>query len=237
MKKMLNTLKNELKTSPLQFMVVIINLLIGTIFVLASLSESIKAVLVSLICLVPFLISLIILKVRIKLINKKNTKIISNIIVMLLIVPFLFLHLTNIFIVTIYIIEENYPKTNIKEYKKVYKIFKNTELGEYLPKKVNDDYITKMYYSIGFLQGTIFKLETELDSEILEEYKEKLSQEDNFPVEKSIINNNEVYEKNGYETYYLKAQCDDSGYCNHGIDIHISIRSKSNEIIFFYSDW
>lgn len=237
---MLKKILENFKSSPLQYILLIITLLTGLYYVISGIQASIKTALISLLGTIPFVISVLILKYRKNNLYKKNTILITNILTTFLIPIFFITNIIFLLILSFFSAINDYPITSVSNYKKVYRDLKNTEIGEYLPKNIPNN--SRLFYQVGFLQGgDIFELEITLNEQYFNNNYNKIKEiEPSNITEIQLINPNyniEDYKKVGYETYYIKYECDDSGYCNHGIDIHIFVREKSREILYYYSAW
>lgn len=231
------------KKAPLQLIFVIFNFLLSLLIYYCSIGKSIMTLIVSLICFIPFFTSFIFLK---KYLCCKGlmSKIFYNIVTLLLVIPFVMFHFTILFICGFFSALNDYPIRDFSDYWKVYRVFDDSVIGEFLPKKQSDKVkFNRFYYQEGFLQGgTVFLLEIQTDGEMIKDYQERLesiSIQVDVDTLRLLQNSSEdgSYNLESYKTYYLEARCDDSGYCNHGRDVHIAIREMSNEMTFYYSYW
>lgn len=124
--------------------------------------------------------------------------------------------------------------------------YKHYAIIDYFPEQIPKNYIDASYYHIyRFLQGgEEFILYLKLDNNLIEQYEREFQ-------EKSVDPNENIYKEKSYKNtpysdknlnndfriYYLETDCDNSGYCNHGLDKHVAINSKTKEIIFYYQSW
>ncbi len=232
-----------LRRAPLQFIFSVFNLLISLLFYYGFFGVSLFTSILSLICFLPFYGSLYFIEQYLRC-KDKMSKIFYNVVTLFFILPFIIFQFMMAFICSLFSVVNDYPISDFNEYWRAYRVFDDSIIGEFLPKKQSDTIkFNRFYYQEGILQGgTTFLLEVQVDDKTITEYKDKLESREIFVDEdtlKLIQSSCEDGSHNleSYKIYYLRARCDGSGYCNHGEDAHVSIREKSNEITFYYSYW
>ena len=206
------------------------------IFVFSDVNEiNVSYIVLALFGLMPFIISLIFVFLAYKMRNKTGVKTAINIISLFYIVACAIYMFVWLFVYAI--VAAMNPATNISSYE-------YNEHFDYFPKEIPDNCIDVAYfYRPGALQGGTTKLlYLKLDEKDIQKYK-KTAQKRAIDKE---TNSHRHYHNTPYEdkeissdftTYVLEAECDDSGWCNHGLDEHIAINEKTNEIIFYYENW
>lgn len=244
LKKRLARVLYIISHAPLQCIFVLFNFLVAFWCYSDLFGVTIFTSILSLLCFVPFYESIKYIRGYLRLKNKAEKRF-YNVKTIAMIVPYLVLcFFIGMFCLCISL-EHDYPIRDFNHYWKAFKrINSSFEPGNLLPRRQSDTMkFSRFYYTEGILQGgSDFILEVKTDVETIQDYKERLHDlyidvdEDTLHLlRESGIDGS--YNLDTYEIYYLKARCVGNGYCNHGEDVHIAIREKSNEMTFYYSIW
>lgn len=192
----------------------------------------------------PFLLFLLITILRYKLDHKQYIKDITFILNVLLTLALPFYLFFAIFI-TAGLTATN-PVTNPKYYSHY---VSDDYLLEVFPKEIPEDATNiKFEYNPGFLQGaSIIELYYQASSlkDLESALKEKaiwigtLNEytENNGLLDQNIFNSLTTSNINDFIIYLIDGECDNSGYCNHGIFLLGAINQKTNEVIYSYHNW
>ena len=194
--------------------------------------------------IIPCLLFLLITILRYKLDHKQYIKDITFILNGLLTLALPFYLFFAIFIIAG--LTATNPVTNPKYYSHY---VSDDYLLEVFPKEIPEDATNiKFEYTPSFLQGAsvielyyqsshLKDLESTLKEKTiwtgtLNEYTENPELLDN-----NIFNFLTSSNINDFLIYLIDGECDDSGYCNHGIFLLVAINSNTNEIIYSYHNW
>lgn len=223
------------KNARLTFVLTIFNTIV-VFLLLCSINEVEKNKFVFLILLgiapsLIFLILTIILNVF-----KEKTSLISIIRIISYILLFLYIfYFMLVYFCYIAIMADN-PEVSIESYNYNKKI-------NYFPKEIPKEYEDVAYYhKYPFMYGEKIILYLKIDEQLIKEYKKEFENktvEREKNMSKYVEYSNTPYEDKsteGFDWYIIESKCDDSNYCNHGIDKHVRINEETNEIIFYYHD-
>lgn len=242
MKTILNLIGKFYAKDPLQALILIANLIVSLILLIMCIQETYFNFRILIISFIPFLISLFIYIIRLIFDKNKFLRYLTDGLIALLIIPFFFFHIIAFTSCILSIYLDEYPTNDINKYQK---LRPNEEyLPAYIPENVSD---VNMYYNTGILQaGTYLVLYYKTDDNEIDYYVNNYDKlKDNVSQTAVETLGNRIYYDTPYESglnedfikYQIYASCDDSGYCNHGIDKHYAINNKTNEIIFYYATW
>ena len=148
------------------------------------------------------------------------------------------------------LISAMYPVTNTVFYKKIINDL-NTPITDVFPKKIPKEVENvKFHYNTSFLMGSellyLYYIDKDMtDEKFDKEYKDKSIWIGNYKEKKEIsggylleFSKDESYKReNDFTIYLFDQDCDDSGYCNHGIYILAGFNEKTKEIIYKYEHW
>lgn len=231
---MKDNLKQIYKKTKTPFILMIINAILLLMFVVLSDNYVNRYFWV-------LLVSFLILLFLVFLENKFNENKIVKIIVRIFLFPyFLIVSYINVLLIILFftIVRIFYPNTYLFEYR-------NYDWINYFPKEIpkySKD--AKYYHAFPFLQGgEEIILYLKLDNESIINYKnefEKKSIKRHQSMKYTVNYLNTPYEDkatNDLKVFTIESICDDSGYCNHGVDKHVAINEKNNDIIFYYGSW
>ena len=205
-----------------------------------------KSIIITFLVFLPTLISFLLIYLNEK--NKLKNKW-ANIIQLLIIVPsFIFVAIT--FSIAL-LIETIDGVENVVNYRRIYNYYKFDYFPKKIPKNANN---IMFHYNPSLFQGgeimsLYFKSDNHTINQYIKKYKKRSKWVGNFENKTdSYYFNEEIYiftpyhestlkEMNEFTIYYLDGECDNSGYCNHAWCEIIAINNKTNEIIFFFSQW
>lgn len=224
------------KNSKIAFFISTINLIIIFYCLIGIKEINIKYIIIIILGILPTLVGIIL--VIISTMYKEKLKNLIKILSILLIIPYL-LYIGFWFFTLCLIVAVN-PEIKISSYEK-------HDFLSSFPSKIPDNYENASYYhSYPFLQGgDNYILYLKLDSNAIKNYEAYFNLKQIEPNKDMNIANilyiNTPYEKSYldeyFKAYFLKSECDNSGWCNHGIDEHVMINVCTNEIIFYYDEW
>ena len=181
-------------------------------------------------------ISLILIKIYKNKTTLRRVLNILSIILIIVYIPFLFIWLI------LYSLTKSFnPENDINNYQQY-------SYNDYFPIDIPSNYIdASFYHSYPFLQaGEEIILYLKLEKQEILNYKNQFILYNNeihkdmlssFPIsyrntpyESNVIDNN-------FDIYIIESTCDDSTYCNHGLNKHVTLNENTNEIVFYYHKW
>lgn len=181
--------------------------------------------------------------------NKKYTKLISNITLVIYIIFLMFYYPVIIFLSALNQFMD--PVTDLKYYNNLEKIVNDEKIFQVFPRKIPDDGENVAFlYSPGLLQaGTEIYLyyvdkKMNIDDFVskFEEDAEWIGYLDDYNEKKGLFSSNAfdlvpMEDKDNLKIYLMESECDSSGYCNHGYYLLMALNEKTKEVLFELSDW
>lgn len=239
-------LKKLLSCNKLTLIMSIITLLIGCwIYFSTTIGLPLKFnLIILLISFIPFFIYLFM-----SIISYKSNKNIGTILTILsiFIASSLVVYYFLVLFISVLIVFVN-PITDPKYYnyyvrdKTLNKVF-----PEDIPKDVND---VNFHFSPAMMQaGTVYTLYYVDNNMTAKKFADKYSRQAIWIGKKEDYSNKDLLKgafsftpakynnEDDYTIYLIEGECDDSGYCNHGLFLLAAYNEKTNEVIFAYEDW
>ena len=243
-------LKKEsiLEKCTFSFVMTIITSIIGFYFYwLSKGDEFLVSLIISLIGYLPAIVFLVITLIRYYKADSQKVKRASKSITVLLTAGLLYYYIFAIFICAF--IEVDNPVTNINNYKSK---LNDSSLLKVFPKDIPAN-VEKVdfIYAPGILQGStkvaLYYVDKNMTKEkfdrkykkkaiwigYLGEYTEKRGLLSSAFTKTPASSKNE----SDYIIYLVEAECDESGYCNHGSFNFAAFNEKTNEVIYKFEEW
>lgn len=241
-------MKKIFQRTKFPFIMTIITCLLSFVFFFLSNGESWNyRYIIILIGLFPFTLFLIITAFTNILFEKKYTKIISMITTTILTFGCIVYYFVGILFCVVLILQ--HPVKDVNYY---HHFVSSSYLLQVFPKKIpSSAKKVKLVYSPKFLQApvetTLYYIDDKMDLKTfdklyrkkakwvgyLSENKEKENLLDGFLINTPISEKN----KDSFQIYLIKGNCDDSGYCNHGNYLIASMNPETKEVIFSSKEW
>lgn len=241
-------LKEIFKKSKLLLVMCILTFVIGCFFAIASKGDPLKAKLqILFIGYFPFIVFLVVTILINRFYEKKKLRTFLRVITWIFFFLLAIYYIYAIFAVAF--IQVFNPVTNIKSYQdKV----NSSWLLKVFPKEV-PDYVesVKFYYAPGILQGgdeiALYYVDKNINLERFDKKYRKISlwtgKKEEYTEIKGLFSGAfsktpaEYKNENDFYIYLIDAECDDSGYCNHGRFLFVAVNEKTKEVIYKAEQW
>lgn len=231
------------------FIMTIIALLFGLlcIYLMIDVKESNNKILTVCNGLLPFIVFLLITRLTYAYREKKNTKLISNLVTAILSLFFISYFVTYTFTIVTFDAFMN-PEVNIKQYRKY---VHSERLLRAFPSEIPSDAENPiLIYSPGILQAAdkymLYYIKPNIN---LLDFDNKYGanakwvgyyNDEEKPLGTDITFGDlpiKYSEESNFKIYVLESYCDDSGWCNHGNYLLVAVNEKTRQVVHVSMVW
>lgn len=246
---MKNIINKYYSKAQFPFIMTIIALLFGLlcIYLMIDVKESNNKILTVCNGLLPFIVFLLITRLTYAYREKKNTKLISNLVTAILSLIFISYFVTYTFTIVTFDAFMN-PEVNIKQYRKY---VHSERLLRAFPSEIPSDAENPiLIYSPGILQAAdkymLYYIKPNIN---LLDFDNKYGanakwvgyyNDEEKPLGTDITFGDlpiKYSEEGNFKIYVLESYCDDSGWCNHGNYLLVAVNEKTRQVVHVSMVW